>query len=117
MSRAKELSRSVQEARMQDLLSANGYQVRVDPPYQRACLESDSVSAPEDKEMNRYDDTKGDDQDWFNITEIVVPTKEDKEQLLLAFRYIHDLRDVDSDYMAVNTIMHLYSRPDLIKVR
>lgn len=66
--------------------------------------------------LDRYDEALA-EQQWCTITEIVVPTDHDKEQLLKAFKYIHDLRSIDSDYMAVNTIMHLYQVPELIKVR
>lgn len=64
----------------------------------------------------RYDESAGAGQKYVQITEIVVPTEYDKQQLLLAFRYIHDLKEADSDLMAVNTIMHLYTCPDMIKV-
>ena len=66
--------------------------------------------------LDRYDEALT-EQQWCTITEIVVPTDHDKEQLLKAFKYIHDLRSINSDYMAVNTIMHLYQVPELIKVR
>lgn len=67
--------------------------------------------------MERYDESKGDDQKWVNITEIVVPTQYDKEQLLLAIRYLHDSREIDTDYLGVNTLVHQYEDPDVIKVR
>lgn len=67
--------------------------------------------------LNRYDETAGDNQKWCTISEIVVPTERDKEQLLKAFEYIHNLRTIDSDYLAVNTIMHMYQHPDAIKVK
>ena len=69
--------------------------------------------------MNKYDESKGDgpkDQKWFNLVKIVVKTQEDKEQLLLASRYIHDLIEIDTDYMVINSIAHLYQAPELIKV-
>ena len=67
--------------------------------------------------MDKYDEKLNDeDQPYVSLTEIVVPTEHDKEQLLKAFEYIHYLEDIDPDYMAVNTIMHLYLRPDKIKV-
>ena len=76
----------------------------------------DEKPAPE-QGLNRYDDAKGDDQKWGKITKIVVPTEEDKKQLLLASEYIHYLGDIDSDYMMVNTLMHLYEHPDWIEVQ
>ncbi len=57
------------------------------------------------------------DQKYVTISKIVVPTEYDKSQILEASAYIHNLRDIDSDYMAVNTIMHLYECPELIEVK
>lgn len=68
------------------------------------------------QKMKKYNDALGDNQAWVTISEIIVPTEYDKQQLLLAFEYIHNLCDINPDYMAVNTIMHLYQRPELIKV-
>ena len=56
-------------------------------------------------------------QDWVAITEIVVPTARDKVQLLLALKYIHDLRCIDTNYIAVNTLVHQYQQPDFIRVQ
>ena len=66
--------------------------------------------------MRVYDESKGADQKWITITKIVVPTEEDKEQLLLASRYIHGLRNIDTSYMGANLIAHLYCQPELIVV-
>jgi len=68
------------------------------------------------KGLVQYDDTT-EDQRWVRITEIVVPTEYDKEQLLLALEYIHDLRNLDTDYLAVNHLAHMYQNPELIKVK
>ena len=75
-----------------------------------------SRAKPED-ELFRYDNRKKpENQKYVTITKIVVPSEQDKQQLLAAFAYIHNLRNIDSDYMAVNTIMHIYERPQLIEV-
>ena len=66
--------------------------------------------------MHRYDEEKGDNQKWVNLTKIVVPTQADKDQILLALEYMHDLREIDTDILAVNLLAHLYLRPDLIEV-
>jgi hypothetical protein len=50
------------------------------------------------------------------IESITVETEEDKEQLLLALRYLHDLRELDTDYVAFDDLVHMYLSPDLIKV-
>ncbi len=53
---------------------------------------------------------------WIVIEKIVVPTEFDKDQLLLAFEYLHNNRTIDTDLMAVNTIVHMYQNPGLIVV-
>lgn len=54
---------------------------------------------------------------YITIEQIVVPSEFDKAQLLLAFEYLHDNRLIDTDLMAVNTIVHLYEQPDIIVVK
>lgn len=66
--------------------------------------------------MNKYDESKGDAQKWVNIHHITVQTKEDKEQLLKAFEYIHNLKTIDTDFMAVNCLCHMYEHPEKILV-
>jgi hypothetical protein len=67
--------------------------------------------------MQRYPEHDNEEEyEHVNISKIVVPTKRDKRELLEAFKYLHDLRNVDTNYYAVNTIVHLYARPDLIEV-
>lgn len=53
----------------------------------------------------------------FRIHSIEVETEEDKEQLLLACRYLHDQWSTDTGFVAVNNLVHLYECPDLIVVR
>ena len=68
--------------------------------------------------MVRYDHRKKySNQKYVGLKKIVVSSEFDKEQLLLAFKYIHDMWGLDTDYMAVNTIAHVYTRPDLIEVQ
>lgn len=68
--------------------------------------------------LKRWEENVADeDQKYVTISKIVVPTEYDKAQLLEASNYIHNLQDIDSEYMAVNTIMHLYERPHLIEVK
>ena len=69
------------------------------------------------QELYKYDENKPTaEQKFVSISKIVVPTEDDKQQLLAAFRYIHDLGEVDTDIMAVNTLAHMYLREDLIEV-
>jgi len=70
-----------------------------------------------DNGLERYDESAGDNQKWVSIKKIIVETERDKEQLLKAFEYIHYLRDIDTDFIAVNTIAHIYQAPDLIEVK
>lgn len=63
--------------------------------------------------MDRHGDTSPD----VSISKIVVPTEHDREQLLLALKYIHDLRDIDTDFKAVNSLVHMYHVPDRIEVQ
>ena len=66
--------------------------------------------------LQRYDQFPDDPTPEVDITKIVVPTVRDKVQLLLALQYIHDLRCIDTDYIAVNTLIHHYMCPELIEV-
>lgn len=63
-----------------------------------------------------YDEELGDNQNWVTISKVIVPTEYDKEQLLLAIKYLHDNPLIDTDILAVNTLVHLYLNPDLIEV-
>ena len=63
------------------------------------------------------DDLPQDQQQWFRITQIEVPSEDDKQQLLLACDYIHDLFVLDTSYMAVNYLAHLSEMPHRIVVR
>jgi hypothetical protein len=65
------------------------------------------------RKLTHYNDT---DNKWVTITKIVVPTQDDKDQLLLASRYIHDLRNIDTDINGANLLAHLYHCPELIVV-
>ena len=67
--------------------------------------------------LAKYEEVNGDNQKWVQITKIIVPSQYEKDELIKAFRYIHDLREVDCDYMAVNTLMHMYELEDRIEVQ
>jgi hypothetical protein len=68
--------------------------------------------------MNRWDDTKDpSEQKFLGEIKIVVESDQAKEQLLLALEYIHDLREIDTDFMAVNALVHLYQQPNCIEVK
>jgi hypothetical protein len=55
-------------------------------------------------------------QPTFEIKGITVDSEESKKQLMLALAYIHDWADVDTNFVAVNTLIHLYKNPNLITV-
>lgn len=65
--------------------------------------------------LEKFEDNKP--TEYVIITEIVVPSERDKAQLLKAFKYIHNLRELDTNFVAVNAVSHLYLQPDLIKVK
>lgn len=61
----------------------------------------------------------------FINCKIVVPTEEDKEQILATSKYLHDfgMQDkkgnycgLNSDILGVNLFMHIYTSPDFIIV-
>ena len=60
--------------------------------------------------MNRYPEEQS-NIDWktfpFTKFKIIVPTHEDKNELLQATKHLHDC-DVDTGFVAVNQIVHLY---------
>ncbi len=68
------------------------------------------------KKLKKYIESLGNNQKWVTISKIIVPSEYDKEQLLYALKYIHDLRCIDTDYIAVNTLVHIYEAPELIVV-
>ena len=45
---------------------------------------------------------------------IVVSSEKEKQELLEESRYIHYLKEINSD--KANTLMHLYMNPDMIQV-
>jgi len=72
--------------------------------------------------MKKYpDDDKNITYDLFTRYKIIVASEEDRQELRQAFKMIHDSRDIDNSYVAVNQLMHEYSmdsdnilvRPDM----
>lgn len=71
------------------------------------------------RKMKRYDDFKSPNNDTPYLTKeemanvkwakyvIVVPTEEDREELMDAFEHIH-YSDIDTDNVAVNQLAHEY---------
>lgn len=43
---------------------------------------------------------------WVKF-KIIAETEEDKQELLNAFKYLHDAR-IDTNFIAVNQLVHLY---------
>ena len=50
-----------------------------------------------------------------HVVQIVVADERSKEELITALRYIHD-RAIDTDYKAVNELVHIYRAPELITI-
>lgn len=68
---------------------------------------------PDRSDLLIYDE---DNPAFVEITKIVVPREEDKVQLILVSKYLHDLPCIDTDIQGINSIVHLYGNPDLIEV-
>jgi hypothetical protein len=63
--------------------------------------------------MKKYseDDNEPLDPSIFTKYVIIVPTHEDKKELLEGFKAIHDSRDLDNRNVVINQLMHEY-QPD-----
>lgn len=80
--------------------------------------DAEAWNMDEHRLMERYpEEGSGQEPMYVAITEIVVPTERDKDQLLRAIKYLHDNRTIDTDFYAVNSLVHMYRAPDRIKVR
>lgn len=80
-------------------------------------IDDEFSMAPDPSGLERYDESAGANQNWVRITEIVVPDQYAKDQLLKAFEYIHNIRELDTGFLAVNELAHIYTCPDIIKVQ
>ncbi len=80
-------------------------------------MKSSKYISPE-KRLKRYKDygykthTDNIKKVKFTKFKIVVPTKKDKEQLQAAFEYLHNQWDIDTDFIAVNQVVHEYDHDD-----
>jgi hypothetical protein len=59
--------------------------------------------------MKKYSDYKEDcsDVSWTKF-KIIVPTEEDRQEVMKAFKHIHDA-NIDTEYVTVNQLAHEYS--------
>ena len=62
--------------------------------------------------MKKYSDYPSDEKFDGNLIpwvkfKIIAESEEDKQELLKAFQYIHNLR-IDTNYIVVNQLAHLY---------
>ena len=62
------------------------------------------------------DDLPAAQQQYLEHIRIIARSEEDKAQLIRAFQYIHDMRELDTDYIAVNYLAHIYTNPEIIVV-
>ena len=62
-------------------------------------------------DMTPIDDPKWKKVKWIEFR-IVVPDEETKQQLQAAFEYLHDNKLIDTDFMAVNALVHSYLTPE-----
>lgn len=62
--------------------------------------------------MKRYEYYKNMvDVKWTKY-KIVVPTEHDKEEVQKALEHCHDSKDIDTDFVTVNQLVHEYSHED-----
>ena len=87
---------------------ANGLPVFVSPQ-----TDHEHCAAINQPNMVRF--TEDGDNSWVVIKEIRVASQHDKDQLLMALEYLHDCY-IDTDFLAVNSLVHLYTNPDKIIV-
>ncbi len=72
---------------------------------------------PPEKRMKTYSDYGYTDHNSdiskvkFPKFRIVVASEDDKQQLQAAFEYLHDNRLIDTDFVAVNCLVHSYCEP------
>lgn len=60
--------------------------------------------------MKRYEDYEDKGYPWTKY-KIIVPTEEDRDELLEAFEHLH-YSDVDTENIAVNQLIHEYLTPE-----
>ena len=56
--------------------------------------------------MKRYEDYKNGESSWTKY-KIIVPTEEDRQELMEAFEHIH-YSDIDTENIVVNQLAHEY---------
>lgn len=84
------------------------------PANEHECADYDTL-APK---MTRYNhDIMASEQPWWPaIKGITVADEECKKQLLAALKYLHNNYTIDTEFMVVNALLHMYQQPDLITV-
>jgi len=102
------------EPKRSDIIRTILYQVLRDPNLPRWAPELISKQLDYPIGLHRYETKK---VQAIAIEEIVVNSEYAKEQLLMALEYLHYLRGIDTDYVAVNELTHLYLSPELITVK
>jgi len=60
--------------------------------------------------MEKYDDRPAEEV-RFTDFRIVVPSEQDKQDLLEAFEHIHD-SEIDTNFVPVNQLAHVYYTPE-----
>ena len=73
-----------------------------------------------DKETGMYmypKNTENISDNFWSKIKIIVNSEGSKQQVLKALEYIHNLECIDSDFMPVNSLMHLYLYPDSVEVK
>lgn len=65
--------------------------------------------------MERYEDYKDSVPKMFKF-KIIVPDKETKDEMTKAMKYLHNLFDLDTDYILVNQFVHGYLEQGIIQI-
>lgn len=65
--------------------------------------------------LSRYSNNKIEEK--MKLPSIIVSSEWEKEQLLLASKYLFNLKNIDLDFIAVNVLASLYHSPDNIEVK
>lgn len=65
--------------------------------------------------MKRYEDYKDNVPKMFKF-KIIVPDKETKDEMVKTMKYLHNLFDLDTDYILVNQFVHGYLEQGIIQI-
>lgn len=68
---------------------------------------------PADFDLTRY--VENETPKFFEY-KIIVPDEKTKQEMMKVFKYIHDLSEIDTDYILVNQLVHEYQNGRNVEV-